>query len=164
MRSPLNLSLYIISEFDRFKCNGVNRNAIILTNDNYVYFIIDNSIVLEDKKREITSGVSEVKGPSPAQRVRVNRQKLTTSLSDKPQLYTGKEREKRLIIDESLLKGGKENNRIFNKIQFQSGDRYTLKQVDQIIGWIEGKNESGTDRLLVNLFRNYDEENQVLLN
>ncbi len=50
--------LYLISTFDADKCNEIKGNAVILTNENTAYFIIDGNLVIKDDKPQVVEDIN----------------------------------------------------------------------------------------------------------
>jgi serine/threonine protein kinase len=85
--------LYLMSEFDIRQCEQeIKGNAVILTNQNTAYFIINDKIIMDDLKPQIVQAI--------------NRQKIPPCSSIKPKKYTLREKKKEKIINESVSKGG----------------------------------------------------------
>lgn len=84
--------LYLMSKFDIDQCKEIKGNAVILTNENIAYFMIEDKIVIKNEKPHAVESI--------------NRQGISSSDSTKPTKYTGSEQVKEKIIKESTLKGG----------------------------------------------------------
>ncbi len=85
--------LYLMSNFDIEKCKEIKGNAVILTDKNTAYFIIDGKIITKDEK--------------PLAVEDINRQGIKFSGSIGPTKYTDSEQEKeKKVIVESTLKRG----------------------------------------------------------
>ena len=85
--------LYLMSEFDIEQCKEIKGNAVILTDKNTAYFIIDGKIIIKDGKPQAVEGI--------------NRQGIKFSDSIGPTKYTDSEQEKeKKVIIESTLKRG----------------------------------------------------------
>ena len=53
--------LYLMSTFDSNKCNEIKENAVVLTNENTAYFIINGNLVIKDDKPQVVE-VSDRQG------------------------------------------------------------------------------------------------------
>ena len=84
--------LYLISKFNIEQCKEIKGNAVILTDENTAYFIIEDKIVMRDEKPQAVENI--------------NRQKIESSDSIGPTEYTVSKKKKEKVIKESTLKGG----------------------------------------------------------
>ena len=89
--------LYLMSKFDIDQCKEIKGNAVILTNENTAYFIIEGKIVEKNEKPYTVKSI--------------NCQGISSSDSTKPKKYTGSKQVKEKIIKESILKGGQSKRR-----------------------------------------------------
>ena len=83
--------LYLMPKFNIDQCEEIKGNAVILTDENTAYFIIEDKIVIKNEEPQVVASI--------------NRQKIRDSDSTKPKKYTDSERKKEKIIKESTLKG-----------------------------------------------------------
>ena len=102
--------LYLMSKFDIDQCKEIKGNAVILTNENTAYFMIEDKIVIKNEKPHAVESI--------------NRQGISSSDSTKPTKYTGSEQVKEKIIKESTLKGGHTHFKLIGKIKDQDLSQY----------------------------------------
>lgn len=79
--SVIRYELYLSTEFDVNQWEEIKGNAVILTNKNTAYFVIDNKLVTKDEKPQIVEAVS--------------RQGIPLCSSIKPVKYTNSVQKKR---------------------------------------------------------------------
>ncbi len=84
--------LYLMSEFDNKHYEIIENDAVILTNNNTAYFILNGKITMEDGKPQAVNGI--------------NRQNLELTQSVEPIRLSGGESKKWKIFKEAILKGG----------------------------------------------------------